>query len=151
MIRTIDTLLTIVSQKRDTKIIAQRKQVHCVAEEVRDEVVCCDKWHENELQHIKEDPDWQECANRHLAVVRIYSSTMQHLHRSSNQTQEPLHHHLEVQTALVDACQGFFPQERTLTSIPIKTCLGSDRARRPVLLEWSFRSRLHMQDPTQGQ
>lgn len=59
----IDEGRTIVAEKRDDEVVAQGEQVHGVAEEVRDPIVLLDERHEEELQDVEEDPDWQESAD----------------------------------------------------------------------------------------
>lgn len=48
--------LTIVAQERDDEVVAESKEVHGVAEEIRHPVVACNQWHEKELQDVEEDP-----------------------------------------------------------------------------------------------
>lgn len=69
IVRKIWILRTVVAQERDDEVVAQREQVHGVAEEIGHPVVACDQRHEEELQNVEEDPERQECADRDLCVL----------------------------------------------------------------------------------
>lgn len=68
VVRNIWDLRTVVAQERDDKIVAQREQVHGVAEEIGHPVVARDQRHEEELQNVEEDPEGQECADGDLCM-----------------------------------------------------------------------------------
>lgn len=51
-------LYTVITQECDDEVIRQCHQVHRVPKEVRNHVIRCYQWHEEELEDIEESPDW---------------------------------------------------------------------------------------------
>ena len=60
--------LTIVTEESDDEVVAESKEVHGVAEEIRHPVVARNQRHEEELQDVEEDPERQESPDGNLGV-----------------------------------------------------------------------------------
>jgi hypothetical protein len=59
---------TVVAEERDHKIVSESQEVHGVPKEIRHPVVTRNERHEQELQHVQKNPQWQEGADRHLEI-----------------------------------------------------------------------------------
>ena len=60
---------TVVAEECNHEVIAESQKIHCVPEEVGHPIVTRNERHEEELQHVQENPERQEGSNGDLENV----------------------------------------------------------------------------------
>lgn len=110
-------MYTVVSEERDHEVVAEGQKVHRVAKEIRHPVVTRNERHEEELQHVQEDPERQEGTDGYLEIesarVCVGKVVEGSVHRSSSQTRVLLRHWWVGQRGPASVCQGLVRQGST--------------------------------------